>query len=100
MKNCFILKATRQVESHRYYNQITLDVVRTLKRFPPRKYSFFSIIDFVNSFLSSIYTEISSDLREKLQKQLIDIICKILIKNKNHSLHYYQVNFEDINKQH
>jgi len=55
------------IKSHQYYNQIKLDVVRTLKRFPP---------------------EISDALRSKLQDQLINTICKILIKND--SLHYYQ----------
>lgn len=56
-----------QIKENRYFNQITLDVVRTLKRFPP---------------------EISEKLRTKLQNQLIDLICKILIRNDN--LHYYQ----------
>ena len=27
----------KQIESHQYYNQVKMDVVRTLKRFPPRK---------------------------------------------------------------
>ncbi|CAF0712881.1 unnamed protein product [Brachionus calyciflorus] len=56
-----------QIKNNKYYNQVTLDVVRTLKRFPP---------------------EISDKLRLKLQDQLIDLICKILIKHDN--LHYYQ----------
>ena len=34
--------------------------------------------------------EISDKLRLKLQNQLIDLICRILVKNEN--LHYYQVN--------
>ena len=38
------------------------------------------------------YPEISDKLRAKLQKQLIDVIVKILVQNEN--LHYYQVNFK------
>lgn len=56
-----------QIKSNRYFNQVTLDVARTLKRFPP---------------------EINESLREKLQEELIDLICKILIRNEK--LHYYQ----------
>lgn len=56
-----------EIKSNSYFNQVTLDVVRTLKRFPP---------------------EISDRLRTKLQKQLIDLICKILIRYDH--LHYYQ----------
>lgn len=56
-----------QIKSNKYFHQVTLDVVRTLKRFPP---------------------EISENLRFKLQNELIDLICRILVKHKH--LHYYQ----------
>ncbi len=59
--------AQEQIKNNKYFNQVTLDVIRTLKRFP---------------------AEISEKLRFKLQNELIDLICKILVKHKN--LHYYQ----------
>ena len=62
------IKGQEELKKNRYFNQVTLDVVRTLKRFPP---------------------EISDQLRSKLQDELIDLICKILVKHNN--LHYYQV---------
>lgn len=66
----FYKKLTQDdVMMYRDFNQVKLDVVRTLKRFPP---------------------QISNDLRAKLQDKLIDNICKILIKHDD--LNYYQVN--------
>ena len=62
--------AQEQIKNNKYFNQVTLDVIRTLKRFP---------------------SEISENLRFKLQNELIDLICKILVKHKN--LHYYQVSY-------
>ncbi|CAF3556875.1 unnamed protein product [Rotaria sordida] len=56
-----------QIESHQYYEQIKLDVIRTLKRFPPNY---------------------SDSERSELQDELILIITKILIKHEE--LHYYQ----------
>jgi hypothetical protein len=56
-----------QIESHRYYGQVRMDVERTLKRFPPN-YS-------------------HSD-RIELQEELIIVIVKILIKHDY--LNYYQ----------
>ncbi|CAF1129133.1 unnamed protein product [Adineta ricciae] len=56
-----------QIESHRYYGQVRMDVERTLKRFPPN------------------YSE--SD-RIELQEELIVIIVKMLIKHDY--LNYYQ----------
>ena len=41
-----------------------------------------------------MFTEISNELRSKLQNQLINIICKILIKHQ--TLHYYQVKSSQI----
>lgn len=66
-KNEFNLITQEQIKDNKYFNQVTLDVVRTLKRFP---------------------SEISENLRFKLQNELIDLICRILVKHKN--LHYYQ----------
>ncbi|CAF3208224.1 unnamed protein product [Rotaria sp. Silwood2] len=56
-----------QIESHQYYDQIKMDVIRTLKRFPPNY---------------------SDSERSLLQDELILIITKILIKHEE--LHYYQ----------
>ncbi|CAF0892378.1 unnamed protein product [Adineta steineri] len=56
-----------QIESHRYYGQVRMDVERTLKRFPPN------------------YSD--SD-RIELQEELIVVIIKILIKHDY--LNYYQ----------
>ncbi|UJR16357.1 hypothetical protein I4U23_003260 [Adineta vaga] len=56
-----------QIESHRYYGQVRMDVERTLKRFPPN------------------YSD--SD-RIELQEELIVVIVKILIKHDY--LNYYQ----------
>lgn len=63
----FNLITQEQIKNNKYFNQVTLDVIRTLKRFP---------------------SEISENLRFKLQNELIDLICRILVKHKN--LHYYQ----------
>ncbi|UJR30127.1 hypothetical protein I4U23_017668 [Adineta vaga] len=57
----------KQLESHQYFEQTKLDVIRTLKRFPPN------------------YTESE---RSELQDELIVIITKILVKHPE--LHYYQ----------
>ncbi len=65
--NDIFYSAQEQIKSSKYFNQVTLDVIRTLKRFPP---------------------EISENLRFKLQNELIDLIMRILVKHKN--LHYYQ----------
>ncbi|CAF1121496.1 unnamed protein product [Rotaria sp. Silwood1] len=56
-----------QIQSHQYYEQIKMDVIRTLKRFPPNY---------------------SDSERSQLQDELILIITKILIKHEE--LHYYQ----------
>lgn len=53
--------------SHAFYNQVCLDVARSLKRFPP---------------------SIQEAQREMLQEELIILIMRVLIKNP--SLHYYQ----------
>lgn len=66
-KQNFDIITTEQIRSNKYFNQVTLDVARTLKRFPP---------------------EINDSLRAQLQDELIDSICKILIRNDK--LHYYQ----------
>lgn len=63
----FNLITEEQIKNNKYFNQVTLDVIRTLKRFP---------------------SEISDNLRFKLQNELIDLICRILVKHDN--LHYYQ----------
>lgn len=55
------------IEKHQYYEQVRLDVIRTLKRFPPNY---------------------SDSERGELQDELILIIVKILIKHEE--LHYYQ----------
>ncbi|CAF4719177.1 unnamed protein product [Rotaria sp. Silwood1] len=58
---------TNQIESHRFYGQVRIDVERTLKRFPPN------------------YSD--SD-RIELQEELIITVIKILIKHDY--LNYYQ----------
>ncbi|CAF5189088.1 unnamed protein product, partial [Rotaria magnacalcarata] len=55
------------IESHEYYGQIKMDVIRTLKRFPPNY---------------------SDSERSDLQDELILIITKVLLKHEE--LHYYQ----------
>ncbi|XP_071785081.1 TBC1 domain family member 20-like isoform X2 [Asterias amurensis] len=55
------------LEAHRDYHQVVLDVNRSLKRFPKG---------------------MRDDQREKLQGQLVDVIVRVLIKNDQ--LHYYQ----------
>ena len=60
------------IESHEFYQQVCLDVNRSLKRFPPS------------------VTEIQ---RNSLQDQLVVLIMRILIQNP--SYHYYQ-GFHDI----
>ncbi|CAF3462438.1 unnamed protein product [Rotaria socialis] len=55
------------IESHQYYEQIKMDVIRTLKRFPP---------------------DYSDSERSDLQDDLILIITKVLLKHEE--LHYYQ----------
>ncbi|CAF1111409.1 unnamed protein product [Adineta ricciae] len=57
----------QQLKSHQYYEQTRLDVIRTLKRFPPN------------------YSEAE---RSGLQDELIVIINQILVKHRE--LHYYQ----------
>ncbi|CAF5226451.1 unnamed protein product, partial [Rotaria magnacalcarata] len=56
-----------QIQSHRYYGQVRMDVERTLKRFPPN------------------YSD--SD-RIELQEELIVVVIKMLIKHDY--LNYYQ----------
>ncbi|CAH1779036.1 unnamed protein product [Owenia fusiformis] len=55
------------LEAHRDYNQVVLDVNRSLKRFPPG---------------------MKDDQRTVLQKQLVDMIMRVLVRHKE--LHYYQ----------
>ncbi|XP_022107528.1 TBC1 domain family member 20-like isoform X1 [Acanthaster planci] len=55
------------IENHRDYHQVVLDVNRSLKRFPKG---------------------MRDDHREALQGQLVDVIVRVLIKNEQ--LHYYQ----------
>ncbi|CAF0923151.1 unnamed protein product [Rotaria sordida] len=56
-----------QIESHRYYGQVRMDVERTLKRFPPNY---------------------SDSARIELQEELIITVIKMLIKHDY--LNYYQ----------
>ncbi|CAM4937905.1 unnamed protein product [Rotaria socialis] len=56
-----------QIESHRYYGQVRMDVERTLKRFPPNY---------------------SDSGRIELQEKLIVVVIKMLIKHDY--LNYYQ----------
>ncbi|CAC5396583.1 TBC1D20 [Mytilus coruscus] len=55
------------LEGHRDYNQVVMDVNRTLKRFPPG---------------------MDDDVRLALQDQLIDLIMRVLVNHEE--LHYYQ----------
>ncbi|XP_041454437.1 TBC1 domain family member 20-like [Lytechinus variegatus] len=60
-------KLKMSIEEHRDYNQVVLDVNRSLKRFPPG---------------------MRDEQREVLQDQLVDVIVRVLINNDQ--LHYYQ----------
>ncbi|XP_003727013.1 TBC1 domain family member 20 [Strongylocentrotus purpuratus] len=60
-------KLKMPIEEHRDYNQVVLDVNRSLKRFPPG---------------------MQDEQREVLQDQLVDVIVRVLINNDQ--LHYYQ----------
>ncbi|XP_072169104.1 TBC1 domain family member 20-like [Diadema setosum] len=60
-------KLKMPLEEHRDYNQVVLDVNRSLKRFPPG---------------------MRDEQREVLQDQLVDVIVRVLINNDQ--LHYYQ----------
>ncbi|KAK3085954.1 hypothetical protein FSP39_011254 [Pinctada imbricata] len=60
------------LHGHRDYNQVVLDVNRTLKRFPPG---------------------MDEDIRLSYQDQLIDTIMRVLVRHEE--LHYYQ-GFHDI----
>ncbi|XP_002736159.2 TBC1 domain family member 20-like [Saccoglossus kowalevskii] len=60
-------KPDADVTSHRDYHQVVLDVNRSLRRFPPG---------------------MRNDQREVLQEQLINVIVRVLLRNKQ--LHYYQ----------
>ncbi|XP_052816500.1 TBC1 domain family member 20-like [Mya arenaria] len=55
------------LHSHRDYNQVVLDVNRSLKRFPPG---------------------MDEDVRLGLQDQLVDLIMRVLVRHDE--LHYYQ----------
>lgn len=59
-----------QLQQHADYDQVSLDVRRTLKRFPPN---------------------VSSERRQRLQFQLTPIIVAVLASNTHYR--YYQVNF-------
>lgn len=59
-----------QLESHPEYNQVVLDVNRSIKRFPP---------------------SIEDAKRESIQEELIATIVTIL--SRNPGLHYYQASF-------
>jgi hypothetical protein len=77
-----------QIESHRFYGQVRMDVERTLKRFPPSKYHQKKNRFEMNSFYS--IEDYSHSDRIDLQEELIIVIVKILIKHDY--LYYYQVN--------
>ena len=62
-----ILPTQEEVEGHKSYNQVLLDVNRSLKRFPPG---------------------ISDEQRPELQDQLVRLIVRVLTKHPD--LHYYQ----------
>ncbi|XP_013395671.1 TBC1 domain family member 20 isoform X2 [Lingula anatina] len=62
-----ISKKPENLKEHRDYNQVVLDVARSLKRFPPG---------------------MRDEQRLVLQDQLIDVIMRVLVKNPE--LHYYQ----------
>lgn len=55
------------LHSHRDYNQVVLDVNRSLKRFPP---------------------DMDENIRLGLQDQLVDLIMRVLVRHDE--LHYYQ----------
>ncbi|CAG2112455.1 unnamed protein product [Medioppia subpectinata] len=57
----------KTIESHEFYNQVVLDVNRSLKRFPP---------------------SIDTDHRISMQDSLVRLIMRVLIKNPE--LHYFQ----------
>ena len=76
----------QQLKSHQYYEQTRLDVIRTLKRFPPSMKRCRVSME-GNTFVLD-YSEAE---RSGLQDELIVIITQILVKHRE--LHYYQVNF-------
>lgn len=80
-----------QIESHRYYGQVRMDVERTLKRFPPSR-NFWN----ENNFIVFFFKDYSYSERIELQEELIVAIVKILIKHDY--LNYYQVNYLKIRK--
>ena len=63
-----ILPNQEECENHPEYNQVVLDVNRSLKRFPPG---------------------IAEEVRPELQDQLTRLIVRVLLKHPD--LHYYQV---------
>ncbi|XP_003740060.1 TBC1 domain family member 20 [Galendromus occidentalis] len=56
-----------EVEKHRYYQQVLMDVARSIRRFPP---------------------SIASEKRMNLQDKLVNVIMRVLVANPD--LHYYQ----------
>ncbi|RWS30099.1 TBC1 domain family member 20-like protein [Leptotrombidium deliense] len=58
---------TQKMEQHPFYTQVTLDVNRSLKRFPP---------------------SIAEQHRLAMQQQLVNLIMRVLMQNP--SFHYYQ----------
>ncbi|XP_041376061.1 TBC1 domain family member 20-like isoform X2 [Gigantopelta aegis] len=59
--------SSEDLQAHRDYSQVVMDVNRSLKRFPPG---------------------MQDDQRMALQDQLVDVIMRVLVKNPE--LHYYQ----------
>lgn len=58
----------KKLRAHKDYEQVVLDVNRSLKRFPPG---------------------MDDDVRLSLQDQLVELIMRVLVRNRD--LHYYQV---------
>jgi len=67
LETCIVLPTQEEIEQHQEYNQVIMDVNRSLKRFPPG---------------------IGEEERPLLQDQLTRLIIRVIIKHPE--LHYYQ----------